>query len=138
MVLDVAAGLEAGRGRLVSINGAAGIGKSRLLSEWRRALGDRWTLAFLAETERRKLALPGMFGVFYYRSQNPKTLETLREFLPVPVAELREEFATGATPDAVCARSIRELSASGVKHFYVSNLPIGRAAATLARILTLV
>jgi 5,10-methylenetetrahydrofolate reductase len=93
---------------------------------------------FLAETERRKLSLPGMFGVFYYRSANPKTLETLREFLPVPVAELREEFAAGATPDAVCARSIRELTASGVKHFYVSNLPIGRAASTLARVLELV
>ena len=93
---------------------------------------------FLAETERRKLSLPGMFGVFYYRSANSKTLETLRGFLPVPVAELREEFAAGATPDSVCARSIRELTASGVRHFYVSNLPIGRAASTLARVLELV
>ena len=93
---------------------------------------------FLAEAERRQLSLPGMFGVFYYRSANPKTLETLREFLPVPVAELREEFAAGATPDAVCARSIRELTASGVRHFYVSNLPVGRAASTLARVLNLV
>ena len=74
-----------------------------------------------------------MFGVFYYRSANTRTLETLREFLPVPVDELREEFAAGATPDSVCARSIRELTASGVRHFYVSNLPIGRAASTLAR-----
>jgi hypothetical protein len=79
-----------------------------------------------------------MFGVFYYRSANPKTLETLREFLPVPVAELTEEFAQGATPDAVCARSIRELTAAGVRHFYVSNLPVNRAAATLQRILALV
>lgn len=93
---------------------------------------------FLAESERRKLSLPGMFGVFYYRSSNPKTLETLREFLPVPIAELREEFGAGATPDSVCARSIRELTASGVRHFYVSNLPVGRAAATLARVLKLV
>ena len=93
---------------------------------------------FLAESHRRGLTLPGMFGVFYYRSANTRTLETLREFLPVPVAELRDEFASGATPDAVCARSIRELTASGVRHFYVSNLPIGRAANTLARILELV
>jgi hypothetical protein len=93
---------------------------------------------FLAEAERRRLGLPGMFGVFYYRSANPKTLETLREFLPVPVAELTEEFAQGATPDAVCARSIRELTAAGVRHFYVSNLPVNRAAATLQRILALV
>jgi hypothetical protein len=56
----------------------------------------------------------------------------------VPVEELRAEFASGATPDEVCARSIRELAASGVRHFYVSNLPINRAAVTLGRILDLV
>jgi 5,10-methylenetetrahydrofolate reductase len=93
---------------------------------------------FLAEAQRRNVALPGMFGVFYYRSANPRTLETLRDFLPVPVDGLREEFGAGATPDAVCARSIRELTASGVRHFYVSNLPIGRAASTLQRVLALV
>jgi 5,10-methylenetetrahydrofolate reductase len=93
---------------------------------------------FLAEGQRRGLTLPGLFGVFYYRSANTRTLETLREFLPVPIAELREEFAAGATPDSVCARSIRELTASGVRHFYVSNLPVGRAAATLERVLKLV
>ena len=93
---------------------------------------------FLAEGQRRGLALPGLFGVFYYRSANTKTLETLREFVPVPVAELRDEFAAGATPDSVCARSIRELSTSGVRHFYVSNLPVGKAAATLERVLKLV
>jgi 5,10-methylenetetrahydrofolate reductase len=93
---------------------------------------------FLAEGERRRLTLPGMFGVFYYRSANTRTLETLREFLPVPVDELRDEFAAGGTPDSVCARSIRELTASGVRHFYVSNLPVGRAASTLERVLKLV
>ena len=93
---------------------------------------------FLAEGQRRGLVLPGLFGVFYYRSANARTLQTLREFLPVPVDELQSEFAAGATPDSVCARSIRELTASGVRHFYVSNLPIGRAASTLERILKLV
>jgi 5,10-methylenetetrahydrofolate reductase len=94
--------------------------------------------AFLAEAARRGLPLPGMFGVFYYRSAKAATLKTLSQFLPVPVDELQAEFAAGATPEAVCARSIRELTASGVRHFYVSNLPIGRAAATLQRILSLV
>ena len=28
--------------------------------------------------------MPGIFGVFYYRSANPKTLEMLKQFLPVP------------------------------------------------------
>jgi 5,10-methylenetetrahydrofolate reductase len=92
----------------------------------------------LEEAARRGLKLPGMFGVFYYRSPKPQTLRTLSQFLPVPVDELQAEFAAGATPDEVCARSIRELTASGVRHFYVSNLPINRAASTLQRILSLV
>ena len=90
---------------------------------------------FLAEGARRGLTLPGMFGVFYYRSANAKTLETLRNFLPVPVDELRAELGAGATPEQVCARSIRELTAVGVRHYYVSNLPVNRAAQTLKRIL---
>jgi 5,10-methylenetetrahydrofolate reductase len=93
---------------------------------------------FLAEGERRGLNMPGMFGVFYYRSAKPATLKTLSQFLPVPVDELQTEFAAGATPESVCARSIRELTAAGVRHFYVSNLPIGRAAVTLQRVLSLV
>lgn len=106
---------------------------TQIVSHYSRPAVER----FLAEGARRGLTLPGMFGVFYYRSANPKTLETLRDFLPVPIDELRAEFASGATPDAVCARSIRELSAAGVRHFYVSNLPVGRAASTLKRILDL-
>jgi hypothetical protein len=89
----------------------------------------------LDEAARRRLALPGMFGIFYYRSAKRKTLETLQAFLPVPVEELSAEFAAGSTSEAICARSIRELTAAGAKDFYISNLPIGSAAATLERIL---
>jgi 5,10-methylenetetrahydrofolate reductase len=92
---------------------------------------------FLNEAERQGLRIPGMFGVFYYRSANPRTLHTLRDFLPVPAEELTREFAEGATPDEVCARSIRGLIDAGVKHFYVSNLPLGGAAATLRRVMSL-
>jgi hypothetical protein len=104
---------------------------TQIVSHYSRPAVER----FLAEGARRGLRLPGMFGVFYYRSANAKTLEALRDFLPVPVDDLRAEFASGATPEAVCARAFRELSAVGVRHFYVSNLPLARAALTLKRIL---
>jgi hypothetical protein len=38
----------------------------------------------------------------------------------------------------VCARTIKALKAVGVKHLYVSNLPIAGARATFERILSLV
>jgi len=104
---------------------------TQIVSHYSRAAVER----FLAEGARRGLSMPALFGIFYYRSANPRTLEALREFLPVPIDQLREEFAGGASADDVCARSIRELAAAGAKHFYVSNLPIGRAASTLQRIL---
>jgi len=93
--------------------------------------------AFLAEAERRQLTLPGMFGVFYYRSANARTLAALQGFLPVPAEQLTAEFAAGATPDEICARTIRALRKAGVRHFYVSNLPLQRAALTLSRVLAL-
>ena len=90
----------------------------------------------LIETGRRRgLTLPGIFGVFFYRSANPRTLATLKGFLPVPVEGLTREFAAGATAEDVCARTIRALVDAGARHFYISNLPIGRAPSTLAAIL---
>jgi 5,10-methylenetetrahydrofolate reductase len=90
---------------------------------------------FVETAARRDLTIPGMFGVFYYRSANPRTFEALRSFLPVPAQELSAEFAAGASPDEICARTIRELRAAGARHFYISNLPLQRAALTLGRIL---
>jgi len=107
---------------------------TQIVSHHSRTSVDR----FLAETSRRGVALPGMFGIFYYRSANPRTLAALKDFLPVPAAELTREFSSGATPDEICARSIRTLIDSGARHFYISNLPLGRAALTLNRILSLV
>ena len=46
-------------------------------------------------------------------------------------------FAEGASPEEVCARSFRVLASAGVRHFYISNLPLGRAASTLRRIMSL-
>jgi hypothetical protein len=91
---------------------------------------------FVEETRRRGLdRLPGMFGVFYYRSANPRTLEQLNRFLPVPAAALAAEFEAGATPVDVCARTLRAMMDIGVRHFYISNLPLHSASATLNAIL---
>lgn len=92
---------------------------------------------FLDTAARREMTLPGLFGVFYYRSANRKTLDILSEFLPVPVEGLTAEFAAGASADEVCARTIRALADAGVRHFYLSNLPIGKAHSTLAKVLEL-
>ena len=90
---------------------------------------------FVKTAERRGLAIPGLFGVFYYRSANPRTLDALKGFLPVPAEGLTREFAEGATPEQICARTIRVLLDAGARHFYISNLPILRAQQVLANIL---
>jgi hypothetical protein len=92
---------------------------------------------FMNEMYRRQLAVPGIFGVFFYRSANPKTLATLRRFLPVPVEGLTSDFSGNASAEEICARTIRALRGAGVKHFYLSNLPVERARQTLANILAL-
>ena len=89
---------------------------------------------FLEDADRRGLRLPAMFGVFYYRSANPRTLAALARFLPVPREALAREFASGASAADVCARSVRALRQLGARHVYVSNLPVGQAAATLRTI----
>lgn len=107
---------------------------TQIVSHHDRAAIDR----FLSEARARRVPVPGIFGVFYYRSANARTLNTLREFLPVPVEGLTREFADGATPEEVCARSIRALIDAGAPAVYVSNLPVGRAEATLGKIMELV
>jgi 5,10-methylenetetrahydrofolate reductase len=92
---------------------------------------------FMEVASKNGLEVPGIFGVFFYRSANPRTLNALRNFIPVPAEELSREFEEGASPEEVCARSIRALREAGARHFYISNLPIGGAAATLERILRL-
>ncbi len=90
---------------------------------------------FIDTAARRGVKLPGIFGVFYYRSANAKTLNALKSFLPVPVEGLTREFDAGASPEEVCARTVRSLMNAGAQHFYISNLPVGRAPEVLARIM---
>ena len=104
---------------------------TQIVSHHSRASVERFT----REAERGGLTIPGLFGLFYYRSANPATLSALSSFLPFPVEELKRVFAAGAGADDVCARSLRTLVAAGARHFYISNLPLGRAAATLRRII---
>jgi len=91
---------------------------------------------FVEAARARGVTMPGVFGVFFYRSANPRTLATLKQFLPVPVEGLTQDFAAGATPEDVCATTIRTLADAGAKHFYISNLPIGRAQQVLGSILS--
>jgi len=90
---------------------------------------------FVRAVERRGISLPALFGIFFYRSANPRTLAALQSFLPVPSEGLARDFASGATAEDVCARTIRTLADAGARHFYISNLPIGRAQPVLSAIL---
>jgi 5,10-methylenetetrahydrofolate reductase len=90
---------------------------------------------FVNTAARRGVTLPGVFGVFFYRSANAKTLNALKGFLPVPAEGLTREFGAGATAEEVCARTIRTLTEAGARHFYISNLPVSRAQIVLGTIL---
>jgi len=90
---------------------------------------------FIETAAKRAVDVPGVFGVFYYRSANAKTLNLLRSFLPVPVEGLTREFEAGATAEDVCARTLRGLVDAGARHFYISNLPAARAQHVLSSIL---
>jgi len=89
---------------------------------------------FLNETTRLKVKIPGIFGVFYYRTANPKTFSLLSNFLPVPVEDLQRDFAAGVHPEEICARSVLALLQRGVKNVYISNLPMPTATQTFSRI----
>ncbi len=90
---------------------------------------------FLAEARRRGATHPAVFGVFCYRSANPRTLSQLARFLPVPAEEITREFGTGLSAEEICARTIRALREVGADKVYVSNLGVRRAGERYRRIL---
>ena len=90
---------------------------------------------FLEEKHRRAPEIPVVFGVFYYRSANPRTLATVSRFFPVPRDEITSEFDAGDKAEDICARSIRALRSVGAEKIYVSNLGERGAVMRLARIL---
>jgi 5,10-methylenetetrahydrofolate reductase len=89
---------------------------------------------FLNETARLGVKIPGIFGVFYYRSASPKTIGLLSTFFPIPVEELKRDFDARKSPDEICALSTLSLLQRGVKNVYISNLPHGAGAQKLSRI----
>lgn len=90
---------------------------------------------FLNEAERRGVVMPGLFGVFFFRSARTRTLKLLADFIPVPAGGLAREFDAGVPPEEICARTIRAMVGLGARRFYISNLPLGRAHETLSAIL---
>jgi hypothetical protein len=93
---------------------------------------------FVTETRRRGVSYPAVFGVFLYRSASPATLTKLADFFPVPAAELTREFASGMSPEEICARSVRMLREVGAEKVYLSNLGVQQVEARYRRILALV
>jgi len=77
---------------------------------------------FVDELRRREVALPAIFGVFYYRSANPKTLERLAPFLRVPAEGLARDCADGVTADEICARTIAALRGIGYDKTIVAEM----------------
>jgi len=94
--------------------------------------------AFVEAVDRRGVTLPGIFGVFYYRSANPSTLARLGDFLPVPAEALTREFGSGASAEEICARTIRGLREAGAGRIYLSNLGTRGVERRLERILAMV
>jgi hypothetical protein len=89
----------------------------------------------LEELEVQGVEAPGIFGVFYYRSGNPKTLERLAPFFPVPTHELIREFEAGLSPEDLCARTVKALKKLGIRNIYLSNLPLREAGGIVDRVL---
>jgi 5,10-methylenetetrahydrofolate reductase len=89
---------------------------------------------FLNEAARLGVRIPGIFGVFYYRSASLKTLEMLSQFFPVPIAELKRDFEAKVDPEEICAHSVHALLQRGVKNLYISNLPMAVATEKMGRI----
>lgn len=91
--------------------------------------------ALTTTLSKRGAALPGLAGVFLYRSARPRLLERLGQYFPVPAEALTREFESGIAPEEICARSIRAALDAGAAGVYLSNLGLRGAGTRLRRIL---
>ena len=90
--------------------------------------------AFLDQTRRRGIELPGIFGVFFYRSANAATLARLSDFIPVPTEGITRDFQSGQSAIEICAKTVRALRDLGANKVYISNLHPDLAGHQLAAI----
>lgn len=93
---------------------------------------------FVEEQRRRGVTVPGVFGVFYYRSATARTLQLLDQFFPVPAEGIMRDFAAGLSADEICARTILALRDVGVDKVYLSNLGFDRPDERYRRVMELV
>jgi len=90
---------------------------------------------FVRATRERGIEAPAVFGVFFYRSARPETLEWLSRYFPVPAEALSREFASGKSAVEVCAATIRALREVGAHRVYVSNLDLHQVDRQYAEVL---
>jgi hypothetical protein len=64
-------------------------------------------------------------------------LQQLGGYFPVPAEGITRDFASGLSPEEICARSIRALRDVGAERVYVSNLGFQGVEARYRRILEL-
>lgn len=104
---------------------------TQIVSHHQRRAVDDW----LEEADRRGIGLPAAWGVFYFRSGSIASLKRLAAHFDIPVEALAREFADGADPADVCARTIRSLREAGIRHVYVCNLGSRQAASRMDQVL---
>ena len=104
---------------------------TQVVSHHDLALAEGW----LESAEREGLAIPGSFGVFYYRNGRRSVLERLSRFFPVPVEAVASAFEAGVTPDRHCAETIIALRRAGAAHVYLCNLAPHHAATQFNRVM---
>jgi hypothetical protein len=82
---------------------------------------------FVEEGRRRGLMLPGLFGIFYYRSSQSEDAERAQRVSAGSRRGLTREFGEGASAEG----DLRAVAAAAVGRgratLHVSNLPLGRA-----------
>ncbi len=105
---------------------------TQVVSHHDLARAERW----LESAHQEGLAIPGSFGVFYYRNGRRSVLERLSRFFPVPVGGVAAAFASGVTAERHCAETIVALRRLGLAHVYLCNLAPHHAATQFDRIMT--